>query len=191
MVNLKGLVSADNDVDFEETWTTISDSLREMHTKNASKLSFETIYRLAYRVVLKKKGDAFYKRIQQFERDWLGGEVRAGLQTLLVPSLVGDIQAAGGAANSTINEKRTAGERLLRGLKEAWEDHQLVMNMATDVFMYLVGQIFWTLLHQVLTKPRIVSTAMTLACPPFTPPPCFCSETAFYVLHSPKKTPLS
>lgn len=108
-----------------------------MHTKNASKLSFETIYRLAYRVVLKKKGDTFYKRILQFERDWLGAEVRADLQTLLVPSLVGSSEASGGTA-STINERRSAGERLLRGLKEAWEDHQLVMNMATDVFMYLV-----------------------------------------------------
>lgn len=190
MANSKGLVSADNDVDFEETWTTISDSLREMHTKNASKLSFETIYRLAYRVVLKKKGDAFYKRIQQFERDWLSGEVRAGLQTLLVPSLVGDVQAVGGGANSTINEKRTAGERLLRGLKEAWEDHQLVMNMATDVFMYLVGQRLAKPTQEVLTTLRIVSTAMMLACLPFTQSPCFCSETAFYERHSPRKTPL-
>lgn len=133
----QGLTGADNDVDFEETWRTISSSLREMHTKNASKLSFESIYRLAYRVVLKKKGDAFYKRILQFEEEWLRGEVSVDLQTLVLPSLIGT-SVAGGPL-STANERRAAGEKLLKGLKEAWEDHQLVMNMATDVFMYLVS----------------------------------------------------
>lgn len=135
----QGLTGADNDVDFEETWRTISSSLREMHTKNASKLSFESIYRLAYRVVLKKKGDAFYKRILQFESEWLVGEVRIDLRTLILPSLVG-IPGTGGPS-STANERRAAGEKLLKGLKEAWEDHQLVMNMATDVFMYLVSSV--------------------------------------------------
>jgi cullin 3 len=36
-------------------WAELSASLREIHTKNASKLSFEELYRNAYKLVLKKK----------------------------------------------------------------------------------------------------------------------------------------
>lgn len=132
----QGLINPSNEVNFEETWTVISDALREMHTKNASKLSFEAIYRQAYKIVLKKKGEMFYDRLQDFERQWLGTEVREHLQGLLSPSLY-----HGSRLNrvvSTPNERRAAGERFLKGLKQAFEDHHLVMNMATDVFMYLV-----------------------------------------------------
>jgi cullin 3 len=130
-----GLAGSNNDVDFEETWTVISSSLKEMHTKNASQLSFETIYRHGYKIVLKKKGEVFYERLQKFEQDWLTDQVQEGLRTLVSPSLLN--KAATGNA-TTVNEKRSAGERFLKGIKEAFEDHQLVMNMATDVFMYLV-----------------------------------------------------
>lgn len=132
----QGLISADNDVDFEDTWHTLASSLREMHTKNASRLSFEAIYRHAYKLVLKKKGGPLYERIQIFERLWLTDEVRKSLKKLLSPSLLGTSQKDAGAHMA--NERRGAGERFMQGVKEAFEDHQLVMNMATDVFMYLV-----------------------------------------------------
>ena len=132
---LQGLVS-NNEFDFEETWNIIADALREMHTKNASKLSFEAIYRHAYKIVLKKKGDVFYERIQNFERTWLGQDVRAGLETLVSPSLYPPTSSDG--TTTTVSERRVAGEAFMRGLKQSFEDHQLVMNMSTDVFMYLV-----------------------------------------------------
>ncbi|KAI9725565.1 MAG: Cullin-3 [Chrysothrix sp. TS-e1954] len=133
----KGLAHDSNDVDFEEAWTIISSSLQEMHTKNASNLSFEKIFRHAYKIVLKKKGEVFYERLQKFETDWLSKDVRVRLATLLTPSLKNDGTVINGVA-TTANERRTNGEKFLRGLKESFEDHQLVMNMATDVFMYLV-----------------------------------------------------
>lgn len=135
LITRQGLINATNDIDFEETWDVISSALREMHTKNASKLSFEQIYRHGYKVVLKKRGDTFYDRLQKFESAWLGDNVRAKLRTLLGPSILNSSQAGN---PSTANERRTAGEKFLKALKEAYEDHVVVMNMATDVFMYLV-----------------------------------------------------
>ena len=135
-IRRQGLVSADNDVDFEDTWNTLASSLREMHTRNASKLSFETIYRHAYKLVLKKKGGLLYERIRAFETSWLTDEVRTSLKKLLSPSLLGCSQKSGGTYMAT--ERRGTGERFLKGMKQAFEEHQLVMNMATDVFMYLV-----------------------------------------------------
>ena len=52
---MQGLVG--DDIDFENTWATIASAFTEIHTKNASKLSYEELYRHAYRVVLKKKGE--------------------------------------------------------------------------------------------------------------------------------------
>lgn len=136
MSRTQGLVTS-NELDFEETWKIIADALREMHTKNASKLSFEAIYRHAYKIVLRKKGDVFYERIQEFERTWLGQDVRSSLQALVSATLYPSTSAGGTTA--TVSERRAAGETFMRGLKQSFEDHQLVMNMSTDVFMYLVS----------------------------------------------------
>ena len=134
----KGLASQGDAVDFEAMWAELSSSLREIHTKNASKLSFEELYRNAYKLVLKKKGETLYERVKLFEQEWLGHEVRARINGVLSPAV---LTGAGGAmGNTTVNEKRVAGERFLKGLKQAWEDHNLCMNMTTDVLMYMVSQ---------------------------------------------------
>jgi cullin 3 len=124
-----------DDVDFEQTWTTISSAFTEIHTKNASRLSYEELYRHAYRVVLKKKGEELYKRVRQFEHNWLNTEVRSAIQALFSPNLLANTQSLGG---TTANERRMAGERFLKGLKQAWNDHQVCMSMLADVLMYMV-----------------------------------------------------
>lgn len=122
------------ELDFEREWNSLSISLRNIHTKNASTLSFEELYRNAYKLVLKKKGEPLYNKVKEFEQDWLAHEVRPQILEELPPSLL----AAYNGAHLTVNEKRVAGERLLRSLKSAWEDHNLTMNMTTDVLMYMV-----------------------------------------------------
>jgi len=132
----KGL-SSEQEIDFEESWGIIRSSLQEMHTHNASQLSFETIYRHCYKIVLKKKGEAFYERLQQFEKEWLTTWVRSDLKALVSPTLL-ESSVSGVSASSTSNEKRSAGEKFSKGLKDAFEAQQLVMKMSTDVFMYCV-----------------------------------------------------
>lgn len=121
-------------VDFDTSWNVLASSLREIHTKNASKLSFEELYRNAYKLVLKKRGETLYIRVKEFEEEWLANEVQPRIIDVLSPTLL--LASSGG---TTVNEKRVAGERLLGALKEAWEDHNLCMNMTTDVLMYMVG----------------------------------------------------
>lgn len=130
---MKGLMNSTGELNFEETWGILQSALTEMHTKNASTLSFEAIYRHAYKIVLRKKGDLFYDRLQSFEKGWLGNSVHAHLCMAITRSLT----APASVASATPNERRQHGERFLSELKTAFEDHQLVMNMATDVFMYL------------------------------------------------------
>jgi cullin 3 len=124
-----------DEVDFEDTWALIELAFKEIHTKNASKLSYEELYRHAYRIVLKKKGEQLYNKVHEFERSWLATQVRASIQQLLSPNLLADAQ---GAASTSPTERRAAGERFLKGLKQAWGDHQVCMSMLADVLMYMV-----------------------------------------------------
>ncbi|KAK2753507.1 Cullin-3 [Arachnomyces sp. PD_36] len=131
----RGLATKDDHVDFEGTWAELSSSLIEIHTKNASKLSFEVLYRSAYKLVLKKRGEDLYDKVADLERDRLDTEVRQIVMASIRPGLLlgGDILYAQGPDN----ELREAGERFLRGLRDVWEDHKLCMGMITDVLMYM------------------------------------------------------
>lgn len=124
-----------DDVDFENTWATIEAAFGEIHTKNASKLSYEELYRYAYRIVLKKKGENLYNKVHEFERNWLAKDVRKTIHKLLSPNLLAEAQSASGTSP---NERRVAGEKFLKGLKQAWGDHQVCMSMLADVLMYMV-----------------------------------------------------
>ena len=131
----QGLGTSDA-VDFDSMWDVLASSLREIHTKNASKLSFEELYRNAYKLVLKKRGETLYIRVKEFEEEWLATEVQPRIIENLSQTLL--LSTSGTRIIGTANEKRVAGEKLLKALKQAWEDHNLCMNMTTDVLMYMV-----------------------------------------------------
>ncbi|TKA74892.1 hypothetical protein B0A49_07887 [Cryomyces minteri] len=152
--NFQGLNNGD-EVDFESTWETLAASFTQIHTKNASLLSFEQLYRQAYKIVLKKKGDELYKRVASFEQDWLTEKILAKLKGLLSNALISGNSAETGG--QTANERLAAGDRFLRELKTAWEEHQLCMSMLTDVLMYM-DRVYCTDHRQ----PSIYNTAMAL-----------------------------
>ncbi|QIW98907.1 hypothetical protein AMS68_004425 [Peltaster fructicola] len=129
----RGLNNAD--LDFESTWAVLERAFREIHTKNASALSFEELYRNAYKIVLKKKGEELYTQVIRFEERWLAEQVRSDIVKLLTPALL--MSGMGSSTSATPAEQRVAGEMFLRALKQAWEDHQLCMGMLTDVLMYM------------------------------------------------------
>lgn len=124
-----------DDVDFETTWNSLSESFRQIHTKNASKLSYEELYRFSYRIVLKKKGPQLYNNVRDFEKDWLSNNVSTGIHAALSPSLLTNPEMGG---PTSVTERRDAGERFMLGLKVAWTDHLLCMAMMADTLMYLV-----------------------------------------------------
>lgn len=139
MANSKqGLQGAD--VDFETSWAILENAFREIHTKNASQLSFEELYRTAYKIVLKKKGAELYRNVANFEAQWLGQTVRPNVVRLLTTPLLLLSEETGGRSLTGVAERRTAGENFLRELKQAWEDHGVCMGMLTDVLMYMVSE---------------------------------------------------
>lgn len=155
--NLQGYTAAKTD-DFDSLWSALSSSLTEINTKNASTLSFEELYRNAYRIVLMMRGEELYERVKKLEEDWLHNTVQKRIIESVSSSLV-RAQASTDVQDQS-NERTAAGEKFLAGLKEAWEDHQLCMGMITDVLMYMVSttvlRMTMTLAHQYL-QDRIVS----------------------------------
>jgi len=136
MVQLQGLASNDA-VDFDVTWGILEGALREIHTKNASRLSFEELYRNAYKLVLKKKGEELYNRVCGLEQELLRENVRNKVVQMVTPPLI--LGASGEQVGGQAHLRRADGERFLRVLKDAFADHQICMNMITDVLMYMVG----------------------------------------------------
>ena len=84
---------------------------------------------------MNKQGEELYNKVAEFEEQWLGNNVRSGIVKTLSPPLM--LTDGSGLSLSTANERRQAGERFLRSLKQAWEDHQVCMGMLTDVLMYM------------------------------------------------------
>lgn len=134
-------------------WAIIQNALREIHSKDASKLSFEQLYRASYKIVLKKQGDALYNKVKEFEEQWFATEVMPPLRSLITDNLV-NITTTN---STTVNERLLTGQKFLNGLKRSWQDHHQCMNMATDVLMYM-DRVYC----QDNRRPSIFTTAMGL-----------------------------
>ncbi|RDL34783.1 Cullin-domain-containing protein [Venustampulla echinocandica] len=122
--------------DFDAMWDILRSALREIHEKNASTLSFEQLYRASYKIVLKKQGDRLYDRVKDFEKQWFASKVMPAIHKLITTNLL-NITLGGVTGTTTANERRLTGEEFLKGLKASWEDHITVMNMTTDILMYM------------------------------------------------------
>ncbi|QPG75927.1 hypothetical protein FOA43_003313 [Brettanomyces nanus] len=107
-----------SEVDVEKSWAVLQKAIEEIQHKNASKLSFEELYRNAYNLVLRKHGKLLYDRVEGQIRKCLSEQVRLGLLNKLASSGIDDRQ-------------------FLQALNKEWEDHLLSMRMISDVLMYL------------------------------------------------------
>ncbi|KAL7792964.1 Cullin [Trichoderma ceciliae] len=121
--------------DFEACWNMIKEALRDIHNKSCGRLSFEELYRAAYKIVLKKKGEVLYDKVKEFEEQWFAEHVIPKIEVLVTKSLINigvDI-----SSSASVNERRQTGEKFLKGMRDTWEDHNMSMNMTADILMYL------------------------------------------------------
>ena len=137
-------MNAEN-VDFDITWGILESALKEIHSKNASTLSFEQLYRNAYKLVLKKKGEKLYHRVRDLEAQLLHENIQAQVAQAVTPILIS--KAMGEQLAGQTQERRADGERFLRVVKEVYLDHHICMNMITDVLMYMVRTAFSAITH--------------------------------------------
>lgn len=125
------------EADFEGSWTILSTAFTEIHHKNASRLSFEELFRSAYKLVLKKRHEELYGRVTAFEQAWLRDTVKQRVADTVTGALI--VGAAGQSSDVQAHERRAAGDRFMTVLKDAYQDQHMCMNMITDVLMYMVS----------------------------------------------------
>ncbi|OCT46399.1 Cullin-3-B [Cladophialophora carrionii] len=147
-----------DDVDFDAIWGTLSVAFQEIFAKNASKLSFEELFRNAYKLVLKKKQDLLYDKVVQLIETWLRGTVRVKIYSFITPALLAS--ALGPNDSVPSQENRVAGERFIKTLRDAFNDHQLCTGMITDVLMYMPKKD--RIMEQEKKRPPIFATSMAL-----------------------------
>ncbi|KAF7587931.1 Cullin-3 [Aspergillus hancockii] len=123
--------------DFDTNWDALSSSLKKIHTKDASNLSFEQLYRNAYNIVLMMRGLDLFERVKKLEQEWLDSEVQKRVNSAISSILLQAQDQTQAEMQDQANERRDTGEKFLDVLKEAWEDHQISMGMITDVLMYM------------------------------------------------------
>lgn len=126
-----------DDSGFDEMWGVLETAFSQIHHKNASTLSFEQLFRSAYKLVLKKKHHDLYSNVTNFERSWLRDHVKTKVEGQITPTLILGLESQ--ASDAQANERRLAGERFMTYLKNAYQDQSRSMNMITDVLMYMVS----------------------------------------------------
>jgi len=93
------------------TWSSLSMAIDEIHSRNASQLSFEELYRNAYNLVLHKHGSLLY--------DGVSSKITSHLQ-----SMVTHLCSISDAT-------------LLEEMSKCWSEHRINMIMIRDILMYM------------------------------------------------------
>ena len=121
--------------EFDTLWDMLQQSFCDIHNRKASDLAFEQLYRASYKIVLRKKGPLLWEKVTEFERKWFAERVMPVIRELITSKIVG-IATVSTSDVGTV-ERRELGEKFLRGLRDTWQEHQLAMNMITDILMYM------------------------------------------------------
>jgi cullin 3 len=124
-------VQVSSHTDFNKIWKSLEASFQHIHSKNASRLRYEELYRGTYQLVVKNKGEELYNNVVEFERKWLRDTVQKQASDLITADLLTEKSIVSA-------ERRHSGERFLKVIKQQWGDHELGAGMVSDVTMYLV-----------------------------------------------------
>ncbi|KAG8996949.1 Cullin-3 [Tulasnella sp. JGI-2019a] len=113
-----------------ELWDALSQSIAEIHNHRAYNLSFEENYRYAYNMCLYRQADVLYQGVC--------GLVVANLDKLaketIVPAFPSSAVVVGAGENV---QKAQEGERLLKAIREVWDDHIGSMGKLRDLLKYM------------------------------------------------------
>jgi cullin 3 len=109
-------------------FSSLSTAIDEIHSRNASLLSFEELYRNAYNLVLHKHGGLLYDGVA----DRLGWHLEKSAESLVS-------MAAGLDTTSSSSEENeiNASIAFLSALSSTWKEHRITMVMVRDIFMYM------------------------------------------------------
>ncbi|EPY49661.1 Cullin 3 [Schizosaccharomyces cryophilus OY26] len=128
-----------NQVDYNAHWDVLHNAVQDIFHKSTSQLSFEELYRNAYKLVLHKHGERLYSDVKEV--------LRARLENEVALSIAGNFGSLLEAENwsyvrskddfSLSMRKREAAILFLSNLVNAWKEHLVSMQMISSVLKYL------------------------------------------------------
>lgn len=116
-----GNSSGDSVIDYDLSWSVLSNAITQIQNKNVSKLSYEQLYRKAYILVLRKYGAKLYDDVSLLIRQHLLQKRQNLLAILNLSSTL----------NNSINED------FMKAVLVEWDEHLQSMKFISDVLMYL------------------------------------------------------
>ncbi|TFK47821.1 Cullin-domain-containing protein [Heliocybe sulcata] len=114
------------EVSIDDTWSKLANNIREIHNHNASNLSFEENYRFAYNMVLHKHGDSLYRETKKL----VGENLDRLAREQVIPAF------PTGRSDDPVHRSQE-GERLLKALRNVWDDHISSMSKLSDILKYM------------------------------------------------------
>ena len=108
-------------------FSSLSTAIDEIHSRNASLLSFEELYRNAYNLVLHKHGGLLYDGVAERLSHHLEG---------CAESLV-DMASGLEVVDGNYGESMSSSIAFLSKLSNVWKEHRVTMVMVRDIFMYM------------------------------------------------------
>jgi len=121
----------DHTQEYEEGFEILSNAITVIFQKQARELSYELLYRTAYKLTIRQFGERLYHDVEKVIVDYL--ETTA--EQAIVPAFTNTSVEA-----STADE----GASFLKTVKKVWDDFKAAIDLILQVLYYLVCNIFNT-----------------------------------------------
>lgn len=119
----------------EDTLSRLMLAIGQIHSHNASQLSFEEHYRYAYSLVLYKQGHTLYNSVA----DLISAHLERETARAIVPSFPPSSSLPSGSGSNIASA--AAGQLFLENVRDVWDDHVACMSKLRDVLKYMVRQV--------------------------------------------------
>lgn len=119
----------DHTQEYEEGFEILSNAITVIFQKQARELSYELLYRTAYKLTIRQFGERLYHDVAKVIADYL----EATAEQAIVPAFINT-----SVETSTADE----GAAFLKTVKKVWDDFKAAIDLILQVLYYLVCNIF-------------------------------------------------
>lgn len=126
-----------NSINPEESWKVLQAAIHDIQSKNASKWSFEQLYRIAYNLVLSKHGQFLYSHIHDEIVKNLEENTRVQLESIMLEKC-NNIRSNNNANAFDQNSmSKLDAAKILSLFNTLWDDHLICIWLISQVGMYM------------------------------------------------------
>lgn len=128
-------------VDPNESWKLLQVAIHDIQNKNASKWSFEQLYRLAYNLVLSKNAQYLYNHVHDEIVRHVGDSIRIQLESLISEKYSNNSNKDNDKTTvdtiNTLNINKSDSAEILKLFNKLWDDHLISIWLISQVVMYM------------------------------------------------------